>query len=93
MAATLIAVSVSTLLAQTPDATSVLSSAREALGGEKKLSAVRTFTATGRTMATADFPADAEDQRKLRPDQCNAFVAALLGWTMDAFDYFVVVLV
>src|SRR4029077_13989544 len=27
----------------------VMSSAREALGGEKKLSAVRTFTATGRT--------------------------------------------
>jgi hypothetical protein len=37
-----------TLLGQTPDAAQVLSSAREALGGEKKLSTVRTFTATGR---------------------------------------------
>ncbi|GFG95928.1 MFS transporter [Mycobacterium timonense] len=26
-------------------------------------------------------------------DQRNSFVAALLGWTMDAFDYFIVVLV
>jgi hypothetical protein len=43
----------STLLAgqpaQTLDATQVLAAAREALGGEKKLSAVKTFTATGRT--------------------------------------------
>src|ERR671938_937220 len=30
---------------------------------------------------------------RLRPDQRNAFLAALLGWTMDAFDYFIVVLV
>ena len=30
---------------------------------------------------------------RLTPDQRNAFLAALLGWTMDAFDYFVVVLV
>jgi MFS transporter, SHS family, lactate transporter len=29
----------------------------------------------------------------LSRDQRNAFVAALLGWTMDAFDYFLVVLV
>ena len=29
----------------------------------------------------------------LTPDQRNAFTAALLGWTMDAFDYFIVVLV
>src|SRR3954447_14836803 len=29
----------------------------------------------------------------LRPDQRNAFLAAFLGWTMDAFDYFIVVLV
>jgi hypothetical protein len=34
---------------QTPDATQVLTAAREALGGEKKLSTVRTFIATGRT--------------------------------------------
>ncbi|ASL15332.1 MFS transporter, sialate:H+ symporter (SHS) family protein [Mycobacterium intracellulare subsp. chimaera] len=26
-------------------------------------------------------------------DQRNSFIAALLGWTMDAFDYFIVVLV
>jgi MFS transporter, SHS family, lactate transporter len=29
----------------------------------------------------------------LTSDQKNSFVAALLGWTMDAFDYFIVVLV
>jgi SHS family lactate transporter-like MFS transporter len=31
--------------------------------------------------------------RGLSADQRNAFVSALLGWTMDAFDYFLVVLV
>src|SRR3954449_2396716 len=36
--------------------------------------------------------APAGDSR-LTPDQRSAFLAALLGWTMDAFDYFVVVLV
>ncbi len=30
---------------------------------------------------------------KLTPDQRNSFLAAFLGWTMDAFDYFIVVLV
>jgi hypothetical protein len=30
---------------------------------------------------------------RLTPDQRNSFIAALLGWTMDAFDYFIVVLV
>ena len=34
---------------QTIDATTILSAAREALGGEKRLSAVKTFVATGRT--------------------------------------------
>ncbi len=29
----------------------------------------------------------------LTKDQRNSFIAALLGWTMDAFDYFLVVLV
>ena len=29
----------------------------------------------------------------LTPDQRNSFMAALLGWRMDAFDYFIVVLV
>src|SRR3954467_4367629 len=38
-----------TLGAQTPDPALVLGAARDALGGEKKLSAVRSFTATGRT--------------------------------------------
>ncbi|WP_431739727.1 sialate:H+ symport family MFS transporter [Mycobacterium mantenii] len=32
-------------------------------------------------------------RQKLTTDQRNSFVAALLGWTMDAFDYFIVVLV
>jgi hypothetical protein len=49
MVAALVAISVPALRGQTPDAAQVMSSAREALGGEKKLSAVRTFTATGRT--------------------------------------------
>ncbi|MFZ2116228.1 MAG: MFS transporter, partial [Pseudonocardiaceae bacterium] len=35
----------------------------------------------------------AEQARGLTADQRNAFVAAFLGWTMDAFDYFLVVLV
>ena len=30
---------------------------------------------------------------RLTSDQRNAFIAAQLGWTMDAFDYFIVVLV
>ncbi len=29
----------------------------------------------------------------LTSDQRNSFIAAFLGWTMDAFDYFIVVLV
>jgi MFS transporter, SHS family, lactate transporter len=33
------------------------------------------------------------ERTKLTPDQRSAFLAALLGWTMDAFDYFLVVLV
>lgn len=45
----LVAAAAAALLGQTPDAAQVISSAREALGGEKKLSAIRTVTATGRT--------------------------------------------
>lgn len=30
---------------------------------------------------------------RLSPDQRNAFIASLLGWMMDAFDYFIIVLV
>jgi SHS family lactate transporter-like MFS transporter len=30
---------------------------------------------------------------KLTSDQRNSFIAALLGWTMDAFDYFIVVVI
>lgn len=37
------------LAAQTPDAARVLAAAREAMGGEKKLAAIKTFVATGRT--------------------------------------------
>ncbi len=32
-------------------------------------------------------------RQRLTPDQRNSFIAAQLGWTMDAFDYFLVVLV
>jgi hypothetical protein len=35
---------------------------------------------------------DAAPER-LSADQRHAFTAAFLGWTMDAFDYFIVVLV
>lgn len=31
--------------------------------------------------------------QRLTPDQRNSFLAALLGWSMDAFDYFIVVFV
>jgi SHS family lactate transporter-like MFS transporter len=34
-----------------------------------------------------------EQARGLTREQRNAFIAAFLGWTMDAFDYFIVVLV
>jgi SHS family lactate transporter-like MFS transporter len=33
------------------------------------------------------------NSQPLTPDQKSSFLAALLGWTMDAFDYFIVVLV
>jgi SHS family lactate transporter-like MFS transporter len=33
------------------------------------------------------------DQKKITGDQRNSFIAAMLGWTMDAFDYFIVVFV
>jgi SHS family lactate transporter-like MFS transporter len=32
-------------------------------------------------------------QKKITGDQRNSFIAAMLGWTMDAFDYFIVVFV
>ncbi|MFI5607907.1 MFS transporter [Amycolatopsis sp. NPDC051903] len=37
--------------------------------------------------------ARAGTKRKLTSDQRNSFIAASLGWTMDAFDYFLVVFV
>jgi SHS family lactate transporter-like MFS transporter len=40
-----------------------------------------------------DTAAAPPEGNRLRPDQRNAFLAAFLGWTMDAFDYFLVVLV
>jgi len=33
------------------------------------------------------------DKNKITGDQRNSFIAAMLGWTMDAFDYFIVVFV
>jgi SHS family lactate transporter-like MFS transporter len=38
-------------------------------------------------------PSHVGRSQRLTADQRNSFIAALLGWTMDAFDYFVVVLV
>ena len=40
---------IGTVEGQTKDAASVLAAARKALGGEQKLAAVKSFTATGRT--------------------------------------------
>ncbi|HEX2905112.1 MAG TPA: MFS transporter [Jatrophihabitans sp.] len=34
-----------------------------------------------------------ETRERLTPQQRNAFAAAFIGWAMDAFDYFIVVLV
>src|SRR5277367_7187378 len=31
--------------------------------------------------------------QRITGDQRNSFIAAMLGWTMDAFDYFIVVFV
>src|SRR4051794_35861927 len=33
------------------------------------------------------------ERQPLTGEQRNAFLAALLGWSMDAFDYFIVILV
>jgi hypothetical protein len=49
LVAALVAVSSALTSTQTPDANQVIASARDALGGEKKLSAVKSFVATGRT--------------------------------------------
>src|SRR6201746_723907 len=44
----------------------------------------------GTTMSATTTPTE---RTPLTPDQRNSFFAALLGWSMDAFDYFIVVLV
>ncbi|MEN3358980.1 MAG: transporter, family, lactate transporter, partial [Mycobacteriales bacterium] len=45
-------------------------------------------------MATAtDSPTGPPASQPLTADQRNAFAAALIGWSMDAFDYFLVILV
>ena len=44
-------------------------------------------------MSVAAPTASREPRTPLTADQRNSFVAAFLGWTMDAFDYFLVVLV
>ena len=49
------------------------------------------MSATGSASASAGPSAPA--RVPLTRDQRNAFTASLLGWTMDAFDYFIVVLV
>jgi SHS family lactate transporter-like MFS transporter len=41
-------------------------------------------------MTLTDAPSE---RRPLTPDQRSSFLAAFLGWSMDAFDYFLVVLV
>ncbi|MCW2722472.1 MFS transporter [Pseudonocardia sp.] len=39
------------------------------------------------------FGSSSAERVPLTPDQRNSFTAALLGWMMDAFDYFIVVFV
>src|SRR5512135_1205742 len=41
----------------------------------------------GTTVPTESVPA------RMRKDQRNALVASFLGWTLDAFDFFIVVMV
>jgi SHS family lactate transporter-like MFS transporter len=41
----------------------------------------------------AESSSAAPGRQRLTSDQRNSFVAAVLGWTMDAFDYFIVVFV
>jgi SHS family lactate transporter-like MFS transporter len=41
----------------------------------------------------AESSTGAGGRQRLTSDQRNSFVAAVLGWTMDAFDYFIVVFV
>src|SRR5262249_61948993 len=68
------------LRAQAPDATKVLADARAALGGEEKLSAVKTFVATGRTrqirgnnLVPIEFEIDCElPDRFVRKDEIPA---------------------
>lgn len=40
-----------------------------------------------------DADVTTQDSQRLSGDQRNSFIAAMLGWTMDAFDYFIVVFV
>jgi SHS family lactate transporter-like MFS transporter len=42
---------------------------------------------------TLEQPGPTDTADKLTADQRNSFLAALLGWMMDAFDYFIVVFV
>ena len=79
--------------AQAPTAQSVVSAARQALGGEQKLSAVTSFTATGRTrqirgnnLASIEFEIDCElPDRFVRKDQIPAqdSDASITGFTGD----------
>ena len=41
----------------------------------------------------ANVKTQKSDKNKITGDQRNSFIAAMLGWTMDAFDYFIVVFV
>ena len=43
--------------------------------------------------ATRCWRDNSKSGKKLTGDQRNSFIAAMLGWTMDAFDYFIVVFV
>jgi len=42
---------------------------------------------------SSSYSDSTEPRQRLTPDQRNSFAAAYLGWTMDAFDYFLVVLI
>jgi len=53
----------------------------------------RTAVAKGRSARMHLLSVGRTNQQRLTSDQRNSFIAAVLGWTMDAFDYFLVVLV
>src|SRR2546421_5763316 len=80
LASALALTAIATLAGQAPDAATVLGAARDALGGDRKLAAVKTFTVTGRTrqlrgnnLVPIEFEIDCElPDRFVRKDEFPA---------------------